>query len=353
MIPYRPKLVIVQNESWRDKAAREILQSLPDVEIKTVRDLDIPSYSRDTLVLMRYRGRFLKKCQGSGAEVCCNLFIASYGWNCHLDCTYCILQSYLEGKALLVFTNIEELLAELKDTLNRHPNRMFRICTGELADSLALDPITNYSRKIVPFFASQKNGVLELKTKTDLISNLESLDHRGRTVVSWSMNSRRICRSEEAKAPRFEERLTAAARCRKWGYKVGFHFDPMVYYEGWEPEYREVVREIFRTIDPGGIAWISLGTLRFTPHLREIIRRRFPQSKAPFGEFIPGHHGKLRYFRPIREEMYRKMKSWIHEEAPGVFVYLCMESRLVWERSFGAAPRNSSDLAEQMDRLIG
>jgi spore photoproduct lyase len=351
MIPYRPELILVQDRSWQDEATHEILQTLPGVETRTIRGLDADSGSQNTLVLMRYPGKFLKKCQGSGAEICCNLFIASYAWNCHLDCTYCILQSYLRNRSLLVCTNIEELLAEVKDTLECRPGRTFRICTGELADSLALDPITRYSRRVVPFFASQTNGILELKTKTDLISNLRDLEHRGRTVVSWSMNSRRICRSDEAKAPSFEARLAAAVQCRKWGYKVGFHFDPIIYYEGWETEYREVVQEIFGTIDPEGIAWVSLGALRFTPHLRELIRRRFPQSRVPFGEFVPGHHGKLRYFRPIREEMYRKMKSWIHAEAPGVFIYLCMESRLVWERSFGTAPIDAADLASQMDKL--
>jgi spore photoproduct lyase len=163
------------------------------------------------------------------------------------------------------------------------------------------------------------------------------------------MNSRRICRTEELKAPPFEERLAAALRCQEWGYKLGFHFDPIIYSEGWESEYREAVNEIFSAVDQSKVVWVSLGALRFTPHLRELVRGRFPKSKAPYGEFVPGHHGKLRYFRPIREEMYRKMRSWIHQKAPQVFVYLCMESRAVWEQSFGEAPRDTSHLSDQMD----
>jgi spore photoproduct lyase len=205
----------------------------------------------------------------------------------------------------------------------------------------------------VPLFASLQNGILELKTKSLQIDNLEGLNHGGRTVISWSMNSKRICQTEERKAPTFEERLAAAVKCQEWGYRLGFHFDPLIFYEGWEAEYREVVKEILEAVDPRNIAWISLGALRFTPHLRDMVRKRFPESRAPYGEFVPGHHGKLRYFRPIREEMYRKMRSWIHEEAPQVFVYLCMESRLVWNRSFGSAPLNTSDLSKQMDERVG
>jgi spore photoproduct lyase len=238
MIPYRPKRILVQAQSWDDSATHEILGRLPGIKAETVRDLstctdsapfDIPSYGKNTLVLMRYPGRFLKKCQGSGAEVCCNYFIVSYAWNCHYACTYCILQAYLKNDALLVCTNIDDLLLDVKDTLEHSPECLFRIGTGELADSLALDHLTGYSRRLVDLFASIPNGILELKTKSDQISNLEHLDHRGHTVISWSMNSKRICRTEEHNTASFEERLAAAIQCERWGYKLGFHFDPLIY----------------------------------------------------------------------------------------------------------------------------
>ncbi len=349
MISYHPELILIQDQSWRDRATRRILERLPDIETRNLGDKDTDSYTRNTLILMHYPGKFLKNCQGSGAEVCCNYYIVSYAWNCYLECTYCILQSYLGNNALVVFTNIDELLAEVKETLGRYPNRVFRIGTGELTDSLALDDITCYSQQIVPFFASLPNGILELKTKSDRIGNLKDLDHRGHTIVSWSMNSKRVCCIEEHNAPTFEERLSAAVQCQEWGYRLGFHFDPLIYYEGWEAEYEEAVKDIFRAVNPSGIAWISLGALRFTPHLRELVQKRFPKSKVPYGEFVPGHHGKLRYFRPIREEMYRKMRSWIHAEAPQVFVYLCMESRLVWDRSCGKGPHEASHLCQRLD----
>jgi spore photoproduct lyase len=310
------------------------------------------NYPKDTLILMRYPGKFLKGCQGSGAEICCNYFIVSYAWNCHLECTYCVLQSYLSSEALVVCTNIEELLLDVKSTLEQSPERIFRIGTGELADSLALDHLTHYSRRLVPLFASLPNGVLELKTKTNQISNLQDLDHHGHTVLSWSMNSKHICRTEERKAATFEERLSAAVQCQDWGYRIGFHFDPLIHYEGWEEGYREAVREIFRAVNPERIAWISLGALRFPPHLRDLVRKRFPGSKVPCGEFVPGHHGKDRYFRPIREEMYRKMCAWIHAEAPQAFIYLCMENRFVWEQSLGEDPLDTLHLSGQLDARV-
>jgi spore photoproduct lyase len=363
MIQYRPTRILVQAQSWEDPSTREILSRLPGVETETIRDLDSRHFetassiqpgpsAKNTLILMRYPGKFLKSCQGSGADICCNYYVASYAWNCHFECTYCVLQSYLSNEALVVCTNIDGWILDVRDTLARSPECKFRIGSGELADSLALDHLTHYSRRLVPFFAGLSNGILELKTKSNQISNLQDLDHGGHTVISWSVNSRRICRTEELKAASFEERLAAAVRCGEWGYRLGFHFDPIVYYEGWEEEYREAVKSIFLAVDPDRIAWISLGALRFPPHLRELVHKRFPRSIVPWGEFIPGHHGKERYFRPIREEMYRKARAWIQELAPNVFVYLCMENRCVWQQGLGIEPRDTFQLSDWLDSRV-
>ncbi len=363
MISYRPERILVQEDSWNDGWTRAILARLPGIPAHTVASVDsvIPelnsssdarSSGKKTLILTRQKGHFMKECPGSGAEICCNYFVVNFASNCHLECTYCILQSYLDNPALMIYTNLDQLMSEIRGKLAGAPDRFFRIGTGEMADSLALDEITHCSRQLVPFFASLPNGVLELKTKSDRIANLKNLDHRGHTVVSWSVNSKRICRTDELKTATFEERIAAARQCQEWGYRIGFHFDPIIHYEDWEAEYLEAVEEIFQAVDHTRIAWVSLGALRFTPHLREIVKQRFPKSKLPYGEFVPGHHGKLRYFRPIREELYSKMRTWISRVAPGVFVYLCMENRSAWECSFENVPRDTAHLSDQMDSLV-
>jgi spore photoproduct lyase len=363
MIMYRPDRIVVEQEAWHDSSTFEILQRLPGIPVTTIERVDalLPELNRSSdphasgkrcLILTRHRGRFMKDCPGAGAEVCCNYFVVNYASNCHLECTYCFLQSYLNNPALMIFTNLDDLLSEVEARLREAPRRLFRIGTGEISDSLALDDITHYSRRLVPFFGGLSNGILELKTKSDRVANLERLDHRGHTVVSWSINSRRVTREEELKTASFDQRLAAARQCQKWGYRIGFHFDPLIHYEGWEADYRAAVEDIFNAVDASGVAWVSLGSLRFTPHLREIVRRRFPKSKIPYGEFVSGNHRKIRYFRPIREEMYTRLRGWIREAAPRVFVYLCMENRAAWEHSGGAVPRDTSALSDQMDSLV-
>lgn len=327
------------DQIWIDKAAllypttqfiKDKLGCVPCDVVDDVRLLKHPSdiaQAKRQLVLTVHRGVAFKPCQGVCEDVvCCGYYTIDLASGCPCDCTYCILQHYIANNPVTtIYVNIEEILGVVKKHLESEPSRDFRIGTGELSDSLAYDHITGYSKVIVNFFAQQRNATFEFKTKTANIGNLLGLKHAGRTVVSWSLNPQKIINSEEHNSAPLLERLSAAKRCVKAGYRVGFHFDPMINYDGWESDYKKVVEEIFRHVPAASIAWISLGALRFPNHMRAIAQKRFPDTKIFCGEFIPAN-GKMRYFRPIREEMYVKMRDWIKEGAPYVSPYLCMET---------------------------
>lgn len=302
------------------------------------------------LFITKKKDGFLKKCPGTSNHICCGYQILSPVVGCPLDCAYCILQSYLKNNPLIMlFVNIEDFLNEVRRFTQK---RFLRIGTGELADSLALEDVCGFSKLLVPFFARQKNSILELKTKTNLIGDLLSLRHNRRTIISWSLNSRPIIESEEKRAAPLEERIEAALACQEAGYRLSFHFDPLIEYPGWEKDYKETVKLLFDSIDHENIAWISLGALRFMPSLKPIIEERFPSSTIIYGEFITGLDGKCRYFKPIRIRLYRKLLSWIREYEGDVFVYLCMESRDVWQKVFGFAPISSVELAGWLDKRV-
>jgi spore photoproduct lyase len=162
------------------------------------------------------------------------------------------------------------------------------------------------------------------------------------------MNPQRVIDSDEDGTASLEERLAAARRCQEAGYRLGFHFDPMIEYAGWEKEYAELIEQIFAAVDWRRIAWLSMGVLRTTPELKRTMRDRFPRSRLITGEQVLCPDGKLRYFQPLRVAMYRKMLHWIRRAAPTVKVYLCMESKEVWQQVFGFAPSCEKELGNQM-----
>ncbi|HSO19113.1 MAG TPA: DNA photolyase, partial [Desulfosarcina sp.] len=130
---------------------------------------------------------------------------------------------------------------------------------------------------------------------------------------------------------------------------LAFHFDPMILYDGCEADYRHVVKLLFQRIAPQNIVWISLGTLRFMPALKPIIARRFPRSTIAYGEFITGLDNKMRYFKPLRTALYRRMVAWIRDAAPDVTVYFCMEDDAVWEGAMGMVPPADGGVARMLD----
>ncbi|HYY24979.1 MAG TPA: hypothetical protein VE689_05765 [Candidatus Udaeobacter sp.] len=332
-------------------------RALPQVPFRFVDDLSTKNgnstssfgAAKKKLFLTRHKGEFLKKCPGSDGQVCCNYFVINFASNCPMDCGYCYLQEYLaENPALKVFSNIDDLLNEASEFLSKHRSFFFRIGTGEITDSLALDPYIGFTREVVPFFAEQPNVLLELKTKSDSVDGLLKMDPKDRVVVSWSMNPQRIIDSDEGGTASLEERLGAARRCQDAGYRLGFHFDPMIEYPDWENDYREMVDQTFATIDWRGLSWLSMGVVRTTPALKRTMRDRFPRTRLLTGEQVLCPDGKLRYFQPLRIDMYRKMLGWIRRAAPTVKVYLCMESKEVWQQVFGYAPSCEKELGKEL-----
>jgi spore photoproduct lyase len=249
---------------------------------------------------------------------------------------------------MIVYANTDQLLTELRRQITEHPQQFFRVGTGELADSLALDSLTRYSELLVEFFSRQSNAVLELKTKSTAIENLLELEHGGRTVVAWSMNPPFIQRTEEHKTATIRERLEAARQCVQAGYPVGFHFDPIIHYPAWQKDYKNLVRRIFENVPVSSVAWISLGALRMPDSLREQVRRRFPRSLLPLGELVPTEDGKLRYFKTIRLELYQRLVAWIREFGEDTPVYACMERPAVWNRAFGPNYPTGRDLGNSL-----
>ncbi len=316
---------------------------------KTVREApDTIKKGKEVLYLTRNQGAFIKDCPGTKAYTCCGYKILHIGTFCLMDCAYCILQSYFHPPVLQFFLNHKDLFAELESRLS--VPAIQRIGTGEFTDSLIWEAWSELTHQLVPIFARQSQAVLELKTKTTAISGLEALDHKRKTILSWSVNTDAMIRSEERGTATLTARLKAAARCASWGYPLAFHFDPMIIYPGCEAAYRQVVDQIFEHVSPTNIVWISLGTFRFMPSLKPIIASRFPASKIIYGEFVQGLDGKMRYYKPLRIKLYRQVAEWIRAYSDDVLIYFCMEDDEVWQKALGFLPSTQGGLSHMLDR---
>lgn len=283
-------------------------------------------------------GTFIKQCPGTNNMLCCQYHIVNMVSNCPFDCSYCYLQTYLNQPMTTFYVNEEDIFEQVRQLCRRPPVAQLRVGTGELSDSLALDPITGFSARLAAVMAEFENVRLELKTKSKNVEQLLEIQKRDHVVVAWSMNPPEIINREEHGTARFDERIRAAALLAEQGFGVAFHFDPMIYTEGWQDLYEQAATRLLESVPHSAIRWISIGGLRYQPQLKPIALKRRPETTLFADETAPGDDGKIRYLRSQRTEMFAFLNQLIKSQAPSVYTYLCMESKPVWEKALGRMP---------------
>ena len=332
---FKPYRIFVDRSVENLPLTQRVLRKFPSVPVERVDDpktLKKPApMTKKNLLLTQMKADPIKEFGAMSKSARRPYYSLDLISNCHLECTYCILQSYLENNPLItVYTNIEEILERLGSQMIHLPIGSV-IGTGRIADSLALDGISEHNRLLVPFFgrsgerARQASPLLELKTKSNRIDGLLGLNHGGQTVVSWSMNPSAIIEREEYKTASFEERIKAAQRVLEAGYPVGFHFDPMIFHEEWKRNYTDAVKKLFRKIPDQKIAWVSVGTLRFPARQGRIMEKRFPKNLSIHEGLLSTHHTFLHYPDSLREEMQSWMQLHLSRHLPAEKVYRCMD----------------------------
>lgn len=353
------KRILIEKGAETSPLTQNILDALPGITPETIDPGENPPLfpalpeSKRTLLLTRFRGEMIKPCPGTKDYICCGYRILHVGSNCPVNCSYCILQGYFNQPFVRLFVNTDEIFQRLNTYVQAHQGEIIRLGTGEFTDSLALDPLTGFTRLLRMEVARYVNVAVELKTKTVNIQNLLEIPSSRKIIVAWSLNPQNIIGKEEPGAASLEERLLAAALCQAKGYRLGFHFDPIFYFPDWEKEYKNTLQLLFSRIRPESIAWISLGCFRFLPPLKGIIERLHPCSRFIHQEFIPALDKKMRYPQPRRVEIYQKMLEWIRAYGGNVLVYFCMENPSVWEKVFGFIPgENAPALPEMLDQKV-
>lgn len=343
----------LEDEFRGSPLAASLSRSLQPHPLAPIGPADYPSFGRRDLLVTRHRGEFIKPCPGTLNYNCCGLSIFHFGLGCTIGCRYCILTAYLGTEALVLFGNISEGVEELALTLAKPAGtRPLRYCTGEFTDSLLLDRKSSLAARLISMFSAAPAATLELKTKTDNIYHLLGLDHRGGTVISFSVNAPEVCRKEEGGAARLESRLKAAKAAAEAGYHIGLHFDPLIFHPDWEAAYGETVDMIGDYLHSAEVAWVSLGCFRYLPNLKELMLDKFPETTIYNGEFIRGGDGKMRYPRPLRTKMYQYLAARLRPVLPSeAVIYMCMESPRVWRDVFGHDPQTEG-LTAMLDRRV-
>lgn len=303
------------------------------------------------LLLTKNRGQFIKPCPGQKGSVCCGYWVVEWGMGCPFACEYCIIQNYTGAGDVTLFVNWEDCRREIVELRSRLSGPI-RLGTGQFGDPLALEPIFPLNAAIIDWTADFKDFTVEIKSKSDFIDPVMQAPYARHVTLAFSLNPQVIINRLEHGAVSLEKRLDAAkSAALAKNCSLAFHFDPLIPIENWQNEYAAVFALMRQKLDGLKVNWISLGTFRFPHGFQEKVEKFHPDSPILTEEFYPSEDGKIRYFRPFRESIYRFAMNELENIFPETAVYICMETEHVWQR-LGKEQFSSKNLKQMLDSKI-
>ena len=265
-----------------------------------------------------------------------------YGF-CPYSCKYCYLAGTPGVKfspSVKIYVNLPEMLLEI-DRIAWRQRTPTAFYLGKLQDSLALDPLTAYSTVLVPFFAEHPWARLTLLTKSANVDHLLNLEHRGHSILSWSVNPPEVSSMFEENVPGIDERLQAMRRVAERGYPVRAIMMPIIPMEGWQDLYTVFTRRLLESVP---IQRLTLGGICIYRSARDLMERKMGRRNAISEQLdaasIAGD-GRVRFPHGLRHEVYSLIIETARRLRPELEIALCLEEQALWE---------STGLAESIGR---
>lgn len=268
------------------------------------------------------------------ANMCPNYWhFSPYGF-CPFDCAYCYLAAtpgVRFSPTVKIFVNVAEMLDRI-DRIARRIARPTAFYLGKLQDGLALDPLTGYSRIMIPFFASHPYARLVVLTKAADVRNLLDIEHRGHAIHAWSLNPPEVCGAFEMNTPSPAERVDAMRRCAAARYPVRAVIMPIIPIEGWQNAYERFLITLVATLP---LTRITLGGVCSFDGALSLTERKLGRNNAVSRSLRScgrkSADGRRRYTVDERVAIHRHLIDVVRRADPHLQIALCLEECAVFE----------------------
>lgn len=247
-----------------------------------------------------------------------------HAYNCIYECQYCYLQGYFNTPDIVVFINHDEILIEMKEVLNKHPDTQVWFHAGEFSDSLALTHLTGELEIYHEFCKQNPRAIIELRTKSVNVSALKKLDPLENFIVSFSLSPHEVASRIDEKTPSVKARVKVMKEIASLNFPVAAHFDPIIYQNNFKTLYENLLNEM-KEVNPL-LRYLSLGVVRFTKDVYREVEKNYPDSLIHATGMVKSFDNKIRYSRPLRNWILSSvydlaMSAGVKKER----IYLCME----------------------------
>lgn len=267
--------------------------------------------AKKTLVIATKKSMNLDVCKPSAD------FEFSLATNCPGNCEYCYLHTTQAFKPYLrTYVNLEDIFNTINKYISKKTDDITTFEVASAGDPLAIEHITGSLAKTIELFGSLDRGRLRVVTKFDNVDPLLTLKHNQHTRFRVSINSRYVIDTFEHNTANFSERIVAASKLAKAGYPIGFIVAPIMVYDNWKEEYKELFDLLKEKIDTGKSSspvTFELIQHRFTSTAKNVILNRFPNTKLDMNEADRtlkwGMYGRFKYVYP--KETANEIKEYI------------------------------------------
>lgn len=193
--------------------------------------------------------------------------------NCIYNCQYCFLQGMHQSAHCVLFVNEHDYHRAALEQMKRHAP--LHLSISYLSDLLGVEQVIPLCRGWIEVARNHNQLQIEIRTKSNNIHPLYGIEPTANVRLVWSLTPRQYAQHYEHGTASLPNRLISALRAIELGWQVSLCFDPIIFGDGWEQEYRTLLQETFALLPADKIASVTYGTFRMH---REYFRRIFDQQ---------------------------------------------------------------------------
>jgi len=271
---FSPSTILYTPDALNDRGLKTLL-SYPEAsrqEIKQHNRLpELPQnhfrIKSDVLVLGRLKTLTIRE-SGRSSD-----FIApSFANGCLGACAYCYVDRNKAVNPITLFTNTEEILTAVdkhvqKQAWPKVPNQTHSQyytydigCNSDISVDAA---ISDNVAAATTFFRNHPKAFGTFATKF-VNPELLSYDPQRKMRIRFSLMPHRVSKLVDVRTDSVDQRLAAINNFYEAGYEVHVNFSPVIVYEGWQQDYRELFQMLDETVHPQVKAQMSCEVIFLT-----------------------------------------------------------------------------------------
>lgn len=235
---------------------------------------------------------------------------------CMAHCHYCYLQTTLGAKPYIrIYVNTDDILKQAAKYIEERAPEITRFEAACTSDPVGLEHISGSLKECIEFMGQQPLGRLRFVTKFHHVEPLLDAKHNKHTRIRFSVNANYVIKHFEPGTSSFSERITAAQKIAAAGYPLGFIIAPIIWHEGWEEGYADLIKRLSEVLPNESISDLTFELIqhRFTKTAKNIIQQRYPKTKLEMDEnnrkYKWGRWGQGKYVYP--DEQAKLLKEFI------------------------------------------